>query len=272
MYEIITRRKAFVSDWSVREYGLSQQTFSIPTISFHCETSETFFHEIMTETLHREWSRRPSIRELYFDVKSFGESLNVGFEGMYTGRVMTHGGNRPSAKSSIALTTEQTCPTPGPYGFPGVESFKLYELSEYSVRGEDVDVYDLSGTQHIWKKPADILESDVDAYLHDLKGEAVRLRIPTSSTDFLDGAIDALHHTSFNFEEAKRLMSIVTPDMLWNPTFSLGEVERFESGVQKFGPNLHQIANEVRTKGTAECVRFYYMWKNLPRARELLGK
>lgn len=142
----------------------------------------------------------------------------------------------------------------------------------YVARGEDNYSMDSSGTQLIWKKPSHVTDAEVDAYLTDLHGEAERLGVHPSSTSFLDGAINALQYTSFNFKNAKELVSTLTPESLWNPIFTPEEVKRFEAGVAKFGSELHLVAKEVGTRATAECVRFYYVWKKTNSGKEIWGK
>ena len=139
-------------------------------------------------------------------------------------------------------------------------------------RGEDNFSSDGTGTQLVWKKPPNITDADIDTYLHDISTEATRLKVPTWSTSFLDGAINALQYSSFDFQKAKDLVQILTPDSLWNPIFTADEIKRFETGVAKYGSELHYVAKEVGTRATAECVRFYYMWKKTPRGREIWGK
>jgi hypothetical protein len=140
----------------------------------------------------------------------------------------------------------------------------------YVARGEDN--YSADGTQLVWKKPSNVTDAQIDEYLTAIAPEATRLKVPTSSTSFLDGAINALQYTSFDFQQARELVSTLTPDSLWNPIFTPDEVERFEAGVAKFGSELHYVAQEVKTKAPAECVRFYYMWKKTARGREIWGK
>lgn len=142
----------------------------------------------------------------------------------------------------------------------------------YIARGEDNYSMDGTGTQLIWKKPPHVTDAQIDKHLHDIRGEAARLKVPTHSTSFLDGAISALQYTSFSFAKAKELVSTLTPESLWNPIFTPDEVKRFESGVAKYGSELHYVAKEVGTKATAECVRFYYMWKKTDRGKEIWGK
>ena len=142
----------------------------------------------------------------------------------------------------------------------------------YVARGEDDYSTDGTGTQLVWKKPTNVTDAQIDKYLSDLQPEATRLKILPSSTSFLDGAINALQYTSFDFQKAKELVSTLTPESLWNPIFSPEEVKRFEAGVAKFGSEFHYVAKEVGTKAPAECVRFYYMWKKTPRGREIWGK
>ena len=142
----------------------------------------------------------------------------------------------------------------------------------YIVRGEDNYSTDGTGTQLVWKKPANVTDEQIDQYLADIRPEATRLKVHTTSTSFLDGAINALQYTSFDFSKAKQLVSTLTPDSLWNPIFTPEEIKRFEAGVTKFGSELHYVAKEVGTRDPAECVRFYYMWKKTPRGKEIWGK
>jgi hypothetical protein len=142
----------------------------------------------------------------------------------------------------------------------------------YIARGEDNFSSDGTGTQLVWKKPANVTDEEIDAYLVDIRSEAARLKVPTWSTSFLDGAINALQYSSSNFAEAKELVRQLTPESLWNPIFTPEEIKRFEAGVAKYGSELHYVAQEVKTRATAECVRFYYMWKKTPRGQEIWGK
>jgi len=142
----------------------------------------------------------------------------------------------------------------------------------YVARGEDVFSSDGTGTQLVWKKPADITDAEIDTYIRDLTPEAARLNVRPSSTSFLEGAINALQYSSFDFHKAKELVHSLTPDSLWNPIFTPDEIKRFESGVAKYGSELHLVAKEVKTRATAECVRFYYMWKKTRSGREIWGK
>jgi len=142
----------------------------------------------------------------------------------------------------------------------------------YVVRGEDDFSSDGTGTQLVWKKPTNVTDEQIDKYLKDIGSEADRLNVRRWSTSFLDGAINALQYTDFNFQKAKELVSTLTPESLWNPIFTPEEVKRFEAGVAKYGSELHYVAKEVGTKAPAECVRFYYMWKKTPRGVEIWGK
>ena len=141
----------------------------------------------------------------------------------------------------------------------------------YIVRGEDNFSTDGTGTQLVWKRPPDVTDKQIDAYLQDIGPEATRLNVKHWSTSFLDGAITALQYTAFNFSQAKDLVSTLTPDSLWNPLFTPDEIERFEAGVRQYGSELHLVAKVVGTRATAECVRFYYMWKKTPHGREIWG-
>jgi len=142
----------------------------------------------------------------------------------------------------------------------------------YIARGEDNFSSDGTGTQLVWKQPAEITSEEIDDYLRSLTPEARRLNTQPFSTSFLEGAINALQYSSFDFQKAKDLVHLLTPESLWNPIFTRDEIKRFESGVAKYGSELHLVAKEVGTRATAECVRFYYMWKKTDRGREIWGK
>lgn len=159
---------------------------------------------------------------------------------------------------------------------PGIDDDKPPLIQEnqpgYVVRGEDNFSTDGTGTQLFWKKPDNVTDAQIDAYLKDIRGEASRLNVDPSSTSFLDGAISALQYTSFDFQKARESVATLTPESLWNPIFTPDEIKRFEAGVAKFGSELHCVAKEVGTRATAECVRYYYLWKKTPHGREIWGK
>jgi hypothetical protein len=142
----------------------------------------------------------------------------------------------------------------------------------YVVRGEDSFSSDGTGTQLVWKKPAEVTSEEIDTYIADLAPEAERLKVPPFSTSFLEGAINALQYSSFDFQKARDLVHSLTPESLWNPIFKPDEIRRFEAGVAKYGSELNLVAKEVGTRATAECVRFYYMWKKTKSGREIWGK
>jgi len=141
----------------------------------------------------------------------------------------------------------------------------------YIPRGDDVFSTDGTGTQLVWKKPVSITSSQIDTYLDSIRDEATRLGVKPWSTSFLDGAINALQYTAFDIPEAQSLVHTLTPSSLWTPLFTPDEVKRFEAGVRQYGSELHLVAQVVGTRATAECVRFYYMWKKTPRGREIWG-
>jgi hypothetical protein len=180
------------------------------------------------------------------------------------------------AKAAVAAAQEGTAtPDDSSRISPGIEDEDRPPWVQdkplgYIARGEDN--YSADGTHLVWKKPSNVTDAQIDAYLTEITPEATRLKVPTSSTSFLDGAINALQYTSFDFQKAKELVHTLTPESLWNPIFTPEEIKRFEAGVAKFGSELHYVAQEVRTKAPAECVRFYYMWKKTPRGREIWGK
>jgi hypothetical protein len=182
--------------------------------------------------------------------------------------------NRKRAAASVAAVKEGTETPDDSSTHTGIEEDRPPWIQDkppgYIARGEDD--YSANGTQLVWKKPPNVTDDQIDQYLKDLRPEASRLNIPPWSTSFLDGAINALQYTSFDFQKAKESVSTLTPESLWNPIFSPEEIKRFEAGVAKFGSELHYVAKEVGTRAPAECVRFYYMWKKTPRGREIWGK
>lgn len=64
-YEVVTGRKAFKSDWGVREYGLSKEEFEISDLVFlNNGNQEYFFRNTMQITLQRDWAQRPTAKSL----------------------------------------------------------------------------------------------------------------------------------------------------------------------------------------------------------------
>lgn len=70
-YELVTREKAFLSDRKVREYGMSKRALDISNVDYHFGASHRFFAFRLRETLKRDWSRRPSARELLGSFQNF---------------------------------------------------------------------------------------------------------------------------------------------------------------------------------------------------------
>ena len=187
--------------------------------------------------------------------------------------------DKKKGKLRTAATSKEGTETPDDASTihtPGLDEDRSPWIQEkppgYIARGGDTFLTDGTGTQLVWKKPTDLTDEQIDQYLADIRPEAARLKVPTTSTSFLDGAINALQYTAFDFVKAKELVSTLAPDSLWNPIFTPDEIKRFEAGVAKFGSELHYVAKEVGTRDPAECVRFYYMWKKTPRGNEIWGK
>ena len=70
-YELVTGEKAFLSDWKVREYGMSKSGLNVPNVNYHYGASSSFFAFRLRETLKKNWSQRPSAQELLGSFQNF---------------------------------------------------------------------------------------------------------------------------------------------------------------------------------------------------------
>jgi len=96
--------------------------------------------------------------------------------------------------------------------------------------------------------------------------------VESNATNFLDKATNLLFQNDFDMEAALKQLKLVDKKKdLKEPEFKGEELRRFEEGVGMFGSELHAVAKHVKTKKTAEVVRFYYMWKKTPRGKEIWG-
>ncbi|KAG0133171.1 PHD finger and BAH domain protein [Tuber indicum] len=92
------------------------------------------------------------------------------------------------------------------------------------------------------------------------------------TVNFQDKAIELFYAS--DFDEKRALVQLgkmhVTRD-LKEPRFRPDEHKRFEEGVAKFGSELHAVTKNVKTRKTAEIVRYYYTWKKTAKGREIWG-
>lgn len=118
-------------------------------------------------------------------------------------------------------------------------------------------------------------EKSVDRFVQSTHGLAAGLPgggVPAGAVNFQDKAIQLLYAN--DFDETKALEQLagvhVTKD-LKEPKLKPDELKRFEEGIAKYGSELHAVTKHVKTRKTAEIVRYYYMWKKTPKGREIWG-
>ena len=70
-YELVTGKKAFLSDCQVREYEISKSELDIPNVDYHYGASNGFLVFRLRETLKKSSSRRPSAHELLGSFQNF---------------------------------------------------------------------------------------------------------------------------------------------------------------------------------------------------------
>lgn len=133
----------------------------------------------------------------------------------------------------------------------------------YTARGEG------KTAQRIWLCPIDLSDEFMEAYFHEAKSIAHRLKVDITTPNFIDIALSTLCDHNFVQEDAIRSLNRITRKVISQPTFSQDEKLRFEASVLKNGSDLAQVALDVESKNVAECVRFYYGWKKTPRGSQI---
>lgn len=103
-----------------------------------------------------------------------------------------------------------------------------------------------------------------DEFLKKTEAYATQLDISLTSPNFLDACLKAFIDAKGNDATALKEVSTFTPKMLKEPKFTEEEVVRFEEGIARYGSELHLVFKHVKTKSSADIVRFYYMWKKTP--------
>ncbi|ODQ67238.1 hypothetical protein NADFUDRAFT_49675 [Nadsonia fulvescens var. elongata DSM 6958] len=133
--------------------------------------------------------------------------------------------------------------------------------SGYIERGNDVT------SALLWKEPAD--ESRVDEFLKKTEPFATKLQLAPNSPNFVDACLKALLDFEYDQVKALKVVSTFTRKSLKEPTFTKEEKARFEEAVRKYGSELHPVYKEVKTKKSADIVRYYYLWKKTPSGHKI---
>ncbi|BFZ63596.1 putative PHD type zinc finger protein with BAH domain-containing protein [Saitoella coloradoensis] len=137
----------------------------------------------------------------------------------------------------------------------------------YIERGND------ETSELMFVKPAEMSEDELDRKLANLmerlKGTANRLKLPVTSTNLMDVAINALFKHDFDPIEAIESLAKITRKSIGEPSFSVQEKENFETGVKKYGSEMYSVSKVVGTKTTEQCVRYWYMWKKTPAGQKI---
>jgi hypothetical protein len=114
-----------------------------------------------------------------------------------------------------------------------------------------------------WKEPVEHPEV-VDEFLKKTEPYAAKLNIAHHSPNFVDACLKALIDSDYDPESALSTVATFSRKSLKEPTFTADEKKRFEEGVKKYGNELHYVYKDVRTKKSADVVRYYYLWKKTP--------
>lgn len=138
--------------------------------------------------------------------------------------------------------------------------FKMPPAGVYSSRGDDAP------------DAPDDREELVKSYMERAKALAKDVGVHEYSVDFLDKAVQLLQENNYNAQAAlKQLKKVDRHKDLGIPEPSKEEFKRFEEAVAKYGSEWRLIRQHVKTMSHADVVRFYYMWKKSPKAREIKG-
>lgn len=124
----------------------------------------------------------------------------------------------------------------------------------------------------MWKMPKHVNEQtnqDIKAYLEKCSPIAESLDLLPSTPNFMDAILKNYLDKDYDLELAYQESLKLTRDSLKEPTLTADEVARFEEGVRKFGSELYPVYQLVKTKSSADIVRFYYLWKKTPNGHKI---
>lgn len=123
----------------------------------------------------------------------------------------------------------------------------------------------------MWKNPPDEENNSkkVEEFLKKTEPYAEKLKVDPSTPNFIDTCLKIFMDHDYDETAALNAVSSVNRKAIKEPTFSAEEKTRFEEGVRKFGSELHEVYKEVRTKKSADVVRYYYLWKKTPKGHEI---
>lgn len=123
----------------------------------------------------------------------------------------------------------------------------------------------------MWKNP----ENDetggkkVEEFLEKTEPYAQKLEVAANTPNFIDFCLKAYMDNNYDEAAALNEISSVQRKTIKEPTLTAEEKARFEEGVRKHGSELHEVCKEVRTKKSADIVRYYYLWKKTPKGHEI---
>lgn len=126
----------------------------------------------------------------------------------------------------------------------------------------------------LWKnREEDVADnfSKFDDYVRACNPIAQRLNMYPTSPNFVDAILKIWLDCKGDAVAAMERVSQLTRDTLKEPTFSAEEIRRFENGVKKNGSELYPTYKLVKSQPCSMVVRFYYLWKKLPRGKQIWG-
>ena len=142
--------------------------------------------------------------------------------------------------------------------------FKMPDLPEEDEEGDgETEKKQVENEEFV-----DCFMSDASEIAEILPGGGVK----KWTVNFQDKAIELLYANDFDEKKAlTQLGKMHVMRDLKEPRFKPDEHKRFEEGVAKFGSELHAVTKNVKTRKTAEIVRYYYLWKKTAKGREIWG-
>ncbi|KAI8821134.1 PHD-zinc-finger like domain-containing protein, partial [Fimicolochytrium jonesii] len=115
----------------------------------------------------------------------------------------------------------------------------------------------------VFRMPTDLTDQEVDNYIKRIQDS-----MPASikcSDYLLNRAHEELHKAGYNIAKALQVILPLKAADLGVPAWTEQEIKAFETGITKFGHELHLVQREVKTKTLPEIVTYFYKWKKTRR-------
>ena len=149
----------------------------------------------------------------------------------------------------------------------------LRNTAELKFRLPQVGNASPRGTEPSRAMDYDRREQLIEDYMARAKPLAKSFGLKEYATNFLDKALELFTSNNYQAEKSlQQLQSLNKRKDLKEPVFEGDDARKFEEGVSKFGSELMKVTRYVgKSQKYGEIVRWYYIWKKMPRGKEIWG-